>query len=286
MTTRWPVGVAIRRPAGHIVVVRIVLLALLVASRAAFAADAVGPSPTTVSDDYHVGPHDVLSVQVFGEPQLSGVFPIGPDGTVDLAVLKHVYVTGLTLPEVGKRLTDLYGERYLQNPYITVQIDTFGAYQVTVVGEVKGPGAYSLSGPTTLLDAITKAGGLVDQDIKEIHVNRDGADNVVPYADLISGMVPFVLRPGDVISVPRPQKVYINGQVKSPGAVAFSDGLTVSRALTLAGDVSSSARLSGIYVLRKGERIKVNLARIRNSKVPDLLLLADDQIVVPESAFK
>jgi polysaccharide export outer membrane protein len=237
--------------------------------------------------DYRIGPRDVVRVVVFDEAQLSGTYPVLPDGNAVLPLLGPTYLAGLSLNQASERVTGAYADRFLQNPYVTLQIETYGASQVKVLGEVKSPGTYSLSGPTSLLDLLTKAGGLIDQDTKELRLHhRDGSEQSIPLEAMMGGTTEVVLADGDVVSVPKARKVYIAGQVKTPGSVAFSDGLTVSRALTLAGDVSSSARLSGVYVLRKGERIKVNLSRVRSLRAPDLLLLADDQVVVPESPFK
>jgi polysaccharide export outer membrane protein len=270
--------------------VHFLLLVLILGAPAAHAADSVLPAapPPAANDDYRIGAGDTIRVNVFDEPGLSGSAPVRQDGNVSLQLLGNVFVRGMTVAEAAARIAELYGSCCLQVPYLTLTIEAYGSRQVRIFGGIKQPGSYGLSQPTTILDLIGKAGGLSDPDIKAIKVYRaDGSVVTLQVADVMSGKSDLVVADGDTVEILKVEKVYLTGQVKNPGAVAFSEDLTVSRALILAGDVSSSAALSRVEVMRADGTVqKVNIARVRRGKTADLKLEPGDTITVRESPFK
>jgi polysaccharide export outer membrane protein len=109
---------------------------------------------------YRIGPLDVLTVTVFRVPELSAEVQVADTGTINLPLIGDIQAAGRTAKDVEKEVTAKLGEKYLQNPQVTVFIKEYNAQRVTVNGAVKKPGVFPLKGRTTLLQLISMAEGL------------------------------------------------------------------------------------------------------------------------------
>src|SRR5882672_3542384 len=111
------------------------------------------------SNDYIVGAQDVLGITVWNQPDLTGKFTVEADGTFTYPLIGRVKVGGMTLRAVETRLKkQLTDEGYFRNPQITVAIETYKSQKIFVVGEVRLPGSYPLSGDMNLVEALARAG--------------------------------------------------------------------------------------------------------------------------------
>src|SRR5690349_21697014 len=119
---------------------------------------AVAPVAHGQSNDYVIGPRDVIAVTVLNEPSLSGKFTVVADGTVTYPLLGAVKVSGLSVSAAASELTKKLADGFLEKPVVSVALDQAGSQQVLVMGEVKQAGSYPLMGKTTLLEALLKAG--------------------------------------------------------------------------------------------------------------------------------
>jgi polysaccharide export outer membrane protein len=215
--------------------------------------------------EYVIGPQDVLAVTVANEPTLSGKFTVVPDGTVAYPLLGSVKVGGLSLQAVERELTTRLRDGYLEKPVVSVALDQFGSQRVMVSGEVRQAGSYPLSGPTTLLEILLKAGAPTATAGAEALVVRgrgegsNGAASTVLRANLDAlqrGDLSqnLTLRPGDMVFVPRAEPappVYVTGMVKTPGAYQVTKGATVLQVLAQAGGVTDRGSTGRIKIVRK-----------------------------------
>lgn len=166
------------------------------------------PDPAKPPDEYYViGPGDTLNIQLWKEPTLSGPAKVRPDGFITLPLVNEVQVTGLTTAELRKLLTDRF-KAFVNNPVVTIRIEGIASSEVFLVGQVNKPGAYPLLGNDSLLQLITRAGGLtIFADRRDIRVLRRTRNKVIEYiADyeaIIDGDLKqdIILRPGDRIIV-------------------------------------------------------------------------------------
>jgi polysaccharide biosynthesis/export protein len=124
--------------------------------------------------DYLVGPQDVLAVTVINEPTLTGKFTVVADGTVTYPLLGAIKVGGLSLRAVERELTTKLADGFLEKPVVSVALDQFGSQQVLVAGEVRQPGSYPLTGRTTVLEVLLKAGAPTQNAGSEALVVRGG----------------------------------------------------------------------------------------------------------------
>ena len=158
-----------------------------------------------------------------------------------------------------------------------------------VLGAVKEPGLVHLSGRSTVLDVIAEAGGVTATGAAEVRVKfaQDSkVDVAVSLDELMADSTQNIpLSAGDVVHISEGMVVYVSGEVNKPGAVPFSEGLTVTQALSKSGGVKRTARTRDAYILRGDQRIAVNLKRVLKGKAADIGLEPDDQIVLRESVF-
>lgn len=254
------------------------------------------------SSDYIIGPKDLLEIKVFGQDELYTTVRVSEDGKITMSLLGEVDVQGLTKSGVERKLAQLLGEKYLQNPQVTVFIKEYQSNRVSVLGAVSNPGYYEILGRQTILQVISQAGGMTEDAGEEIIVIRrqgDGSNTAVkiPVEDLIvKGDVELniFLEPGDIVNIPIDKTVYVYvfGQVRSPGAldVKRSNIPTLLQAIAQAGGFSERASKGRVIIKRKSDddkeiQIKVNVKSIIKGKKKDIQLLENDVVFVPETIF-
>jgi polysaccharide export outer membrane protein len=144
-------------------------------------AAAGGPQPldslTGVGTDYRIGPNDLLEFDVFGVPDMKRTVRVNSSGQVSLPLIGAVPLAGLTAQQAEALLAQRYGEKYLQNPNISLFIKEYTTQRVTIEGAVLKPGIYPVTGQISLLRALALAGGYAQYaDLREIMLYRQGPD--------------------------------------------------------------------------------------------------------------
>ncbi|MEL6341922.1 MAG: polysaccharide biosynthesis/export family protein [Myxococcota bacterium] len=246
---------------------------------------------TSASERYVMGAGDVIDVQVYREAELSGEYTISDDGLIDMPLLGAIQVAGLSMPDLSTRLTEKLAADYLVNPHVSVRVTAYNSQKVQVMGMVEKPGEYALSGPTTLLQLLAKAGDVKsERATHEVTIKNEGrpqdGSTVINLNTLRStGQGNVLLRAGDIIFVAEGQIIRVDGQVNNPGSVPFQDGMTVLQALNDAGGTLRTANLKKAYIIRDDQRIRVNIKKILSDPQQDVSLEAGDLLQVPESIW-
>jgi polysaccharide biosynthesis/export protein len=249
--------------------------------------------------DYVVGPQDVLTITSYDQADLSGKFTLEADGTFTYPLIGRVSAGGLTLRALeGALKKRLKGEGFFNNPQITVSVETYKSQKIFVVGEVRTPGTYPLSGDMNLVEAIARAGSTLPSASGEaiiVHPVQGASGPTLPNQDAAAKIERIdlramqngaftqttLLRDGDTIFVPRAESVYVFGQVKNPGAYAVQQKDTsVLQALSLAGGINDRGATTRIRIVRMvaGEKKELKV------KLSDLVL-PGDTIIVAERIF-
>jgi polysaccharide export outer membrane protein len=236
--------------------------------------------------DYKVGAGDELTVQVYQEPSLTVDVVVSDECTITLGLIGRVQVCAQTTDEVAAAVRDLYDGDYLVDPTIAVRVKKYHSQRVDVLGEVARPGPQYLDGETTLIEAISLAGGpKADNVIKAEIVGTDGQTRVIDLTQ-VDPADPVEVRRGDKIYLKPGEVVYVEGQIARPGVVTLSDGLTVTRAIALAGGAAEYANLRRVMVRRAdGQKVRVNVQRVQRGVDDDPVLASDDHLVVPRGGF-
>lgn len=145
------------------------------------AAPAAAPSPAlsqarTVEADYRIGHQDLMEIVVYGQPDLARTVRVNTQGSITLPLIGQIIATGLTAQQLEQRIAEKLGEKYLQDPQVTVFIKEFTTLRFTVEGAVNRPGLYPLTGQMTLLRALAAAGGQgALSDLSEVMLFRISA---------------------------------------------------------------------------------------------------------------
>jgi polysaccharide export outer membrane protein len=252
------------------------IAALLVSAAAVLAAQEAG---------IKIAPRDQLQVTTWNEPTLTGKFQVGADGTFEFPFVGQVKAGGLTTREVEADIKKRLSGKFLLNPQVTVELEQTVNKRVFVTGQgVRSPGMYPYGGSEmTVLDAVTRAGGLTEDATDDALVIRagDGSDREDSKADdalhvdlheLFRGNVKgnLGLRDGDTVIVNKAEPIYVMGFVKSPGPYLLRRGMTVQQAITLAGGVTDKGRSSGIQIqhIVKGKPGKFVDAKLTDAVLP------------------
>lgn len=118
------------------------------------------PTVVPLEQNYRIAPLDTLSIRVFKMADLTGDYEVDLTGKISMPLVGEISAVDLTTAELDQRLTAKLGEKYLENPDISVGIKSSTRRSVTVDGSVGKSGTFAINGPTTLIQAIASAGGV------------------------------------------------------------------------------------------------------------------------------
>jgi polysaccharide export outer membrane protein len=267
--------------------VRDALLVAVVSALVAIPARADQPA-------YVIGPGDVLEIQVWDNKALEQTTFVRPDGKISLPLVGEIQAGGLTVRQFQDALVEAY-TRTVKAASVTVIVKEIRSRPVYFVGGFAKPGVEQLTRDLALMQAISMAGGLLPgADGENAFVLRGGQRIPVDVTRLIQkGDVSqnLQLQVGDTVVVPVADSVYVQGEVKNPGAVKSTVDLTILKAISQAGGLTPLAAASRVEILRGGgdkkERIKVDLDKMRASPAEnhDMRLKPNDIVFVPQRLF-
>jgi len=240
--------------------------------------------------DYTLGPQDVIKITVWDNPDLSGTWAISLQGEINYQFVGDIKAAGLTATQFARELMVILADGYLINPQVTVEVIKYLSQKIVVIGEVKSPGTYYLTKRITLVEVISMAGGSTkeaDREIILVRQEKEGNLNkeIKRYIDFRAALEGnfkenIFLKGGDTIFVPKAKEFFISGEVNSPGKYSLEKGTTVRNAITIAGGETEKASLSGIQIIRKKDKTKIELEVELDSSVQH-----EDTIIIPESFF-
>jgi len=250
---------------------------------------------------YTLGPGDVLRVSVYDNPDLSQEVTIAADGAFSYPLIGRVQAAGLPVPQLESLLAKRFADGYLVSPQVGVTVTQHKSQQVYVMGAVSKPGPYPLQRQTTLLEALSAAGGPTPEAGFEVVVTHAADQQALPSGtskvsaaahgqpamrvsleQLMAGGVPqrITLQDGDVVYVPTAAFVYLSGEIQRPGRYRLEKETTIQKAVTLAGGFTKFAATKSMTVQRM-----VNGKRLDFQAGLDDLLQAEDVVVVRPSLF-
>jgi polysaccharide export outer membrane protein len=271
-------------------------------SRAGSGATSLGEGANLPTEK--IGKDDLIGITVYDAPELTRTVRVGSDGDIRLPMLRqHISAAGLYPAEletaIAAALTD---GNVLVDPIVSVSVVEYRSRPISVSGAVKNPVTFQATGTVTLIDAISQAGGLTENAGAEILVSKPSSATSdksalliqrIPVRGLMGGEDPAMnlhLDGGEDIRVPEAGRVFVLGRVKHPGAFYITDGSesSVMKALALSEGLDTFPSHSAyIYRLEGGSggrnEIPVDLKKIMDRKSPDVALLANDILYVPDA---
>lgn len=244
-----------------------------------------------VPDEYRLGVGDQLIVQLFGKENATYTLGVGRDGSVNFPKLGAITVTGLTF-EDARALIDTRVSQQLIGVEAAVTLGRLRAIGVFMAGEVRVPGAYSVSALTTVTQALFQAGGVTDiGSLRNIQVRRGGKIvTIFDVYDLLMRGDPsgdIRLQSGDVLFVPTIDSVVeIRGEVRRPMAYELVGGETVADLINMAGGFTKAAFADLAVLIRtslEGGLPTAESVNLLKSKTTSLSLRDGDILQVPST---
>lgn len=298
-------------------VISYLFLSLSLAS-AGYAAQTAAEQKAWAPRGYILGPQDALNIHVTDlvefDPKTLGAVRIDDLGDVHLPLAGRVHAAGLTIEQMEKAVAARLS-RVMKNPEVTVSIADFRNHPLSVLGAVKNPGVYQVTGPKTLFEVLSLAGGLNPDASNRIKITRPVSSGPLPLAnarkdlkgdfyigelnvrDVMEAKSPddnIQVLPDDVITVPKAELVYVVGAVHRSGGFPLNEKehITVLQAVSLAEGLDKVSRASHARILRQSEpgaertEIAVNVQRILEGRDKDVPLEANDILFIPNNAAK
>jgi polysaccharide export outer membrane protein len=259
--------------------------------------DEQGPLDPQLTSRLVIGPGDLLTVTIFGVPELLQTIRVSETGDAVLSLIGNMHLADMTVADARVAIENEYRNRkMLVDPHVSILVTEYATQGVSVLGEVTKPGVYPLLGPHTLLDIISAAGGLTGLAGSSVSIRgRNGAEQVVqldandPQKALAQDVE---LHPADMVVVARAAVVYVVGDVGKPGGFPMQNNgtLTVLQAIALASGVNKTAALSHAKIIHDTQsgyqESDIHLAQLLQGKSPDVALAPRDIIFVPNSKLK
>jgi polysaccharide export outer membrane protein len=255
-------------------------------------------------DLFTLGPGDRIQVEIIGQPTSSTDVTVGPDGKIYYDLLPGTDVWGLTIGQT-KRLLETGLDKFTAGAQVSITLRAVGSKYLWMLGSLDRPGIYPMTAPTTLLEAMSLAGGTrraqsaattVDiADLRHAFVIRNGAPLPVDFQRLLEQgdmSQNIYLQPDDFVYVPSgaAREIYLFGAVRTPRAMALSETPTLVAAITAGGGTLRDAFISQVAIVRgsltKPEIAVVNYQDILEGRAGDIQLEPRDIVFVPNSPYR
>jgi len=260
---------------------------------------------------YRIGPGDVLEVRVARAPELSrDAVRVDQSGNIRMPMLDDdIPAACMTEPELAQNIAKKY-LKYKREPHVDVFVKEYQSQPVAVIGAVRNPAQFKLQRQVRLLELISLVGGPTDlagQTIQIVHaeggivcdqgagssIDETNAFTLYKLDETLHGTPdanPFV-RPGDIVSVPQADQVFVIGNVIKPTVIPLKEPLTVSKAIAMAGGTAPNTKKDKVRIIRQvgttqKQEINVDLTAIEKNRTQDIALMANDVVDVPVSGTK
>ncbi|NOT48005.1 MAG: hypothetical protein HOP17_09710 [Acidobacteria bacterium] len=271
------------------------------------------PAQSIASENYRVGPGDILDVVVSKNDTLSrSGLRVSNKGTIQLPMLdSDVNAACMTERDLADSIKEKY-KKYLVSPFVNVTVREFNSNPVAVIGAVNSPGRFQLQRPVRIAELLTFVNGPTANAGRTIEIMRNSSR---PYCDESTFVIPAdggeelltltlantfkggeaanpLIRAGDIIRIAEvgQMNAYIQGNVRNGTAISLRDPVSLSQAIAMAGGLTPGAQLEKIRIRRQidgsinREEIFVNLKEINKGVRDDVLLQANDIVEVPGPA--
>ena len=285
--------------------------------RAANATNAPAPADMAVAisqpdERYRIGPGDVLDIRIFNRPNLSrDSVRVEGNGMIRMPLLEsEIQAACKTEGELAAEIARGY-IKYYKNPQVDVFIKEYHSKQVAVIGAVNEQSRFELQRRIRLLELLTYAKGpspKAGQTINIVHAppalacqsatsaTEDSTTAFVSYklTETMKGSPsanPYI-EPGDIITLPEADQIYVVGNVFTPLTIPLKEPITLSRAVAMAGGVKQDTKKGQIRIVRQEpgsatrREILVDLSAIEKKRADDVALLPNDIVDVPISGGK
>jgi polysaccharide export outer membrane protein len=236
--------------------------------------------------DYRLGPGDLLHITVSGYAEMMTDVRVSQTGNITYPFIGEVRVANLSTQDVeaiiAKKLSD---GGFIRQPQVTVLVAEYQGQKISVMGQVEKPGQYPLTSRVKVMDLLAEAGGTVPATAADqaTLLRKDGSKVVIDLQSLFDGdpAQNLAVSDGDTIYVPKAPQFYIYGEVQKPGMYRLERNMTVSRAISAGGGLTTKGSERRAVVKRRDAKGKEHTISVDSSTS----ILPDDVIFVKQSWF-
>jgi polysaccharide export outer membrane protein len=253
----------------------------LMAPAVGLAQTGVAPMAAQGDQNYIIGPGDVVEVDLLERTDFNTKAKVGSDGMIQLPYIGAIAAANRTTQQLSDQIAAaLIKGGYFSHPNLSVQVSSYAARYVTVLGAVTSPGLIPIDRAYHVSEIIARVGGVKDSGADYVIIRPSkGPERHLSIKAMATGEMsedPYV-SPGDTIFAPTAELFYISGQVKTPGAYAIVSDMTLRMALGRGGGLTDLGSERGIKITRGSK--KINHADLDSKIEPG------DVIVVGERLF-
>lgn len=245
-------------------------------------------SESRLTEIYLVGPEDVLEITLANDPELPREYRVSSGGHIFFPYLGSVSVAGKTTAEIEEELRRLLRNGYFENPELTVAVKEYRSHVIYLLGDVGAVGPFILRRERVpLIEVLARAG--VRPTARRVTLTRwsEGRPTTLTVDLTTLEKYTTLVAPGDILEVQSPREyVFLTGEVRTPQAIEYTPGLTLSQAIIHAGGPSEFAKRSKIQIKRRRadgsvEILRADLDKIIRGHSPDVELKPNDTVFVP-----
>jgi polysaccharide export outer membrane protein len=264
-----------------------------------------GPDDKIILPDqeYVIGPSDVVEVSVLKMPELTREYRVSAEGTIEIPFLGQIEAEKKTTRELAAAIAKELQGGYLVDPQVSVVVKQVNR-RYFVLGAVRTPGVYNIEGRPTLLELITIAGGLnptYGSTAFIMHKTQPAEKDAEAAYDMKKANLNALLRgdfsenvriePGDIVQIPPSDVFFVAGEVRAPGSFTLKEGTTLRQAISMAQNTNATAAPGKAVIFREDgskekKQIPIDITAVMRGRSPDVELMANDIIVVPNSKAK
>ena len=285
-------------------------------AKTAHSTQVASPAKSTVAPEmdnrYRIGPGDVLDIRILNRTNLSrDAVRVEGNGMIRMPLVEEeIQAACLTEGELAREIAQRYTKFY-RKPQVDVFVKEYHSNQVAIIGAVNDQSRFELQRRVRLLELLTYAKGpsaKAGQTINIVHsppplsCTSSGSDSEAASSSLssyrlsetLAGVAeanPYLL-PGDIVTLPEADQVYVVGNVYTPMTIPLKEPITLARAIAMAGGVRQDSKKDKVRIVRqepgsaKKKEMTVDLSAIERKRAEDIALVANDIIDVPTSAGK
>ncbi|MDX8396302.1 MAG: polysaccharide biosynthesis/export family protein [Mariprofundaceae bacterium] len=193
---------------------------------------------------YRLNSGDAISITVFGQDALNLDAILDDSGVINYPFIGKIFVAGLSVSSLTQVITDGLRNGYLRDPHVNVSIVKYRPFYIT--GQVVNPGSYPYEPGLNINKAISLAGGFTElASSNDITIVLEGSSKLS--AKKIS--LDAAVHPGDTLSIGEMGYFFIDGEVNTPGRYPYKAGLTLRKAIALAGGFTEQAAKNDITIV-------------------------------------
>ncbi len=253
-------------------------------------------------EPYKLGINDVIAVTVIGHGDLSVLATVAIDGSIAYPHLGTVYVKDKTLTQIEEEITEKLSAGFVKFPVVSVSLMKAVSKRIFLHGEVNVNGMIPFEKDMTVIQAISIGGGIRENGLYgKVKLRRrlkeSGYENIME-AEINNGILKdskaedTLLKPDDILIVERSETFFLQGELAKTGQFMLERGMTVSRAITVAGGITESGLHGRVKLRRKKEGSTgyvdmvdalLDDGALTDNEIEDVLLQLDDILIVERS---